>query len=395
MRVKSNLWKIGAFQFLSLFLFYLPYIVKYFQDAGLSLTKIAILFGVYNFSIVLFEVPSGYIADRWGRKNSLVAYSILVIVGLYLLVSSNNFYIWIISHIIRALATSFASGTTSSLLYDTLLSLNRTDEFSKMRGKVGFASELGAFTSSLGAAYLVKFGIITTLYANFVPYILLVFVCLSFVEPTRHKKMEPLPFRKEVKRMGSIIKESLLHPSLFLIFIFLFIVQGFANTLFLLFQPYFIEVGLPLQWFGIVFSLIVLVTMFSVWNAHKVEKKISLKFSMPFLLVLTGSSYLLMSIFPFIWGISFIVFRELVRGYIFPVSEHYIHKIAKEDVRATVQSIGSLFSRLGFATIMLIAGVFIDSIGLLPTMFAMGIISLLFSAVFYGLFSRMTLRQEV
>ena len=49
----------------------MPIIVLFFQSHGLSLTEIMLLQSAYSLSLALFEIPSGYIADSFGRKNSI------------------------------------------------------------------------------------------------------------------------------------------------------------------------------------------------------------------------------------------------------------------------------------------------------------------------------------
>ena len=58
---------------------YYPILAILFIDLGLTLDQYVLLNFVWAASIFLFEVPSGALADTLGRKNLLVAASILMI----------------------------------------------------------------------------------------------------------------------------------------------------------------------------------------------------------------------------------------------------------------------------------------------------------------------------
>lgn len=50
--------------------FYRPIMYLFFLAQGLSFTQIAILEALYNLTTVLGEIPTGYVGDRLGRRNS-------------------------------------------------------------------------------------------------------------------------------------------------------------------------------------------------------------------------------------------------------------------------------------------------------------------------------------
>ena len=55
----------------------MPVVFLFYQENGLSTRDLFLLKAVYSASIVLFEIPSGYFGDIWGRKTSLVIGSFL------------------------------------------------------------------------------------------------------------------------------------------------------------------------------------------------------------------------------------------------------------------------------------------------------------------------------
>ena len=64
--------------------FYYPVFTVLFLDFGLSLEQFALLNTAWAFVIVLAEVPSGALADLWGRKRLLVMSSVLLALAMLL-----------------------------------------------------------------------------------------------------------------------------------------------------------------------------------------------------------------------------------------------------------------------------------------------------------------------
>ena len=72
MQVKDNIWKLYIIKGLMWFMVAMPIIVLFFQENGLSLQEVMILQGSYSLMVALMEIPSGYIADLFGRKKTMV-----------------------------------------------------------------------------------------------------------------------------------------------------------------------------------------------------------------------------------------------------------------------------------------------------------------------------------
>ena len=68
----NNVWRYGAFKFFVDFQLWLPIWVFYLNETrGLSITEITFLDVPFWLLLIILEVPTGIVADRWGRKVSL------------------------------------------------------------------------------------------------------------------------------------------------------------------------------------------------------------------------------------------------------------------------------------------------------------------------------------
>jgi hypothetical protein len=106
--------------------FYYPVYTILFLDFGLSLEQFAILNMAWAGSIVLFEVPSGALADKLGRKHLVVFSAWLMVAEMLLLclMPANagllTFYLFLLNRVISGLAEACCSGADEALVYDAL-----------------------------------------------------------------------------------------------------------------------------------------------------------------------------------------------------------------------------------------------------------------------------------
>ena len=83
MHLKSNINKMYLLKAVKWFMIIMPIIVLFFEEHGLSLTQIMILQATYSFTVALFEIPSGFFADIYGRRLSLFYGSIFILPFFY------------------------------------------------------------------------------------------------------------------------------------------------------------------------------------------------------------------------------------------------------------------------------------------------------------------------
>jgi MFS family permease len=390
--IKSNIWKYYLFSFISVFLLYTPFIIYYFQDLGFSLTRIALLFGAVTVTAITLEIPSGYIADKFGRKKSMLSYVFLQLIAIIILYLATSFSIVLIAHIFLGAAIAFLSGADTAWIYDSLLTLKKEREFKKIEGRAKFFSGLAGVISALTASLIVVYGIPYTILSSIFVYILLLFVTLSFKEPSLHKSRRAATLKKEFHKFGNIITKSLRNKKLFWLFIYSLVIMGIADTIFINYQPYFRATNVPLYLFGIIFAIFSIVHGLSALKAEAIEKKIGVFGSlllMPILLICT----LLSASMIFLWfGFVFFLLRESARGFFFPVIGDYTHKLTNSKERATVMSIENMFSRVGFAVILLIFGLFSDTYGLQFTFATTGVMLAGFTIFIPFIFKRVNKR---
>ena len=137
--------------------FSLPIHVLFFQSRGLSLVEIGAVEALYTVAVLLSEAPTGYLGDRLGRRDSLLAGTVLSAVGIAGFVLAHEFLAFAAVIVVRAVAGAFRSGTIEAWLYETLAGGDDTERFAHVSGRanaLGLAT-LAAASLSGGALYAV------------------------------------------------------------------------------------------------------------------------------------------------------------------------------------------------------------------------------------------------
>ncbi len=98
---------------------------------GFSLAQIGFAETVFHIVSLLFEIPSGVVADVFGRKKTLIISCVMRIIGNFVMVLSNNFALVCVSIAFHALNYNFSSGSGDALAYDSLKSVGKEGQFEK------------------------------------------------------------------------------------------------------------------------------------------------------------------------------------------------------------------------------------------------------------------------
>ena len=383
-KLENNIWKIYAYQSLAGVFFSMPIVVLFWRDNGLSLTNIMTLQAMFALFVVILEIPSGYFADKYGRKKSLVIAGASSFMGIVAYSLAHNFLGFLIGEFFFALFVSFTSGAITALTFDTLQTLDREKEYQKIWGRALFYGMSTLAISGIIGGFIAKIDLRYTLFASVPFFVLLIPLTLSMKEPERKKIILK---KGHLQKLLNVIKNNLVTKNkktrkLKWIIIYSAVIYAFNQSVLWLYQPYFKLSGVDIIYFGIVFASFQMVSAFASMYAHKLEKRLGEKYSFIMLIFLVAVSFLLMSNFIFLFSFSFGFIQQFVRGYKNIIVTDYINKLVNSEVRATVLSVESFFGKLLYASIIPIIGWVADVYSLTQALTAMGVVALIFGGAF-------------
>ena len=325
----------------------MPIVVLFFQENGLNLQQVMILQGIYSFMVAVMEIPSGYLADIFGRKNTLILGSIFCFLGFLIISLSFNFWYFFTGEIILGIGSSFISGADSAILYDSLAESKKEDEYTKVEG---VAYGIGNFSEAIAGicgGLLAEISLRLTWEVQVVIAALIIPFTFLLIEPKVHQENK-LP--KSFRAIWQVVKFSLLENKLLKWLIILSSSIGFATLSLAWFaQPYFKSINMPLKYFGFAWAFLNLTTGFSSINAYRVQEILSKKSFLIFISLGISIPLFFLSKSTAILGLIMITTIYVIRGLATPVMRTYINDITPSNMRATVLSIRSFCIRVTFA----------------------------------------------
>ena len=143
--LNANVWKFYLFRFFVDFQLWLPIWAVYLTDErGLALWQIGVFDGPFWILLIVLEVPTGAIADRWGRKVSLSYGALVNTIAVLVFGLASNFGILLASYLVWAAAFTLYSGADSAFVYDSLRATGRERDFQKLWGRARAVQAVGA-----------------------------------------------------------------------------------------------------------------------------------------------------------------------------------------------------------------------------------------------------------
>jgi len=149
-------YKFCAYGFFKNLKFFDPFIILFFREMGLSFLQIGLLYSIREISINILEIPTGIVADLWGRRRVMIsAFSSYLASFLFFYFLGFNFWFSAGGMILFALGETLRSGTHKAMILEYLKLRGWTHLKVDYYGRTRSCSQLGSALSSLIAATLV------------------------------------------------------------------------------------------------------------------------------------------------------------------------------------------------------------------------------------------------
>ena len=353
MHIKHNIIKMYFLKGVLWFMLSMPIIILFFKENGLSLTEIMTLQGAYSLTVALFEVPSGYLADLFGRKACIVFSTIFSFVGFLFFCFFSGFYYFLIAQILVGFAGSLISGSDSALIYDTLLQTNNKDDYAKIEGRNYAIGNFSEATAGIFGGFLAVSSIYLPVYVQTAFIFLSIPIAFTLVEP---EITNITSSRNSLQSIFILVKSTLFESSKLRWLIVYSSAMGVATLSMAWFsQPFFIAIDLPLVLFGIFWALLNFSSGISSYNSHYFSNKFNYK-SLIYFSVIMSLSFFLLGFSIISYGLFFIFIIYFLRGIVTPILRNEINKITSSNIRATVLSVRSFIIRVSFAILAPVLG---------------------------------------
>ncbi len=358
----------------------MPTMVLFFTENGLTMQQVFILQTFFSIAIFALEIPSGYIADSFGRKNSIVLGSIIGLASFIVYALSYSFWPMVLAETLLGIGFAFISGADSALLYESMAVNNETDDYRRREGHMQFSYVFSEAVGSVFGGYLALISLRTPMYGEVVLFFLLVLISLSLTEVGWKKES----LEKKAWSMRRVIVHTFKENKVLRWLSIYYALISTAGLIVVWFrQPYFQELGIGVEYFGYLWALLMLAVSLASLSADWLERTVGMRRSLSLLGLLGILGFLLIGAQYSYWGILAMVLFCFMRGLAEPIISHHIQRFAVSEVRATMLSIKGFIGRGLFAVAGPFAGWASDVYSLQFALIASGVI--------FGLLSSATL----
>jgi MFS family permease len=363
MAYEGNIGKSYLYRFLMEFQLWWPIWVIYLQkQRGLSLTQIALLDTPFFVLIILAEVPTGAIADRFGRRWSLVLGSTLFATAVFVFSIADSYPVILLSYGAWGLGLTFQNGADVALLYDSLKAVGRDEEFQKINSRLTALRSLSVLLAILIGAPIAEattYSFPIMLSAGIA--LLAVPVALSMHEGEReHDESQ----ERYLQTLVSGIRDVWRHAALRYIILYSGIVFAVTFAPLIFQQPLLNHYGVgtgnlglwqaPIRGAGIISALL----------AYQFVARMGQRgafFALPVMLVMAN---LALAGIDHRWAAAGFLGMGMVAGLQPPIIATYVNDRIPSERRATILSVQSVVASVMIAICEPIGGVVADQFGL-------------------------------
>tara|TARA_Y100000310_G_scaffold343891_1_gene453738 strand:- start:543 stop:1751 length:1209 start_codon:yes stop_codon:yes gene_type:complete len=377
MKFKDEL-KIVGFQYFISLVFWIAfgimaaYWVLYFADIGLSFTQIGLIFIASSIAMFLFEIPTGAIADTFGRKVSVgLSYLIVGSAFFAMLISGANFWILICFNFIAGIGWTMESGAFEAWFVDSVKHKKKSKHLHHLMGRWRSMGSVGFIIGPFIGAILIGYGYDKALLATSLLTICLGITILIFGKEIYFKKQKTHikeNIKKSINNAKFAINYAKKHSTIILLTIISFLFLLGTTIVYSSYQPHVVNMGIQPSYIGYALSIAGILMAIQLNYSKKIKdffggNKRSL-IVISSLFVLAGITIGLAKYLPllFIAMILYAGFYDMA-GNQAPAFREILNKVIPSKHRASILSVVALAGSIGFILGDLSFGLISDHLG--------------------------------
>jgi MFS family permease len=360
-----------------------PFIILFFLQQGLSFTQIGILIGFRELFINLVEIPSGAVADLFGRRRSMVLSFIAYIISFIIFGFSSDYWHFFIAMFFFAIGEAFRTGTHKAMIFTWLRLQGRLDEKTRVYGYTRSWSKIGSIVSTILA---VLFVLLTNNYSYvfffaIVPYIIGLLNFLSYPAELEGRPEKSVSFKKMAIHLWECMRSAMANANLRRLIIESISFEGVYKAVDTYLQPILKNIALMLPIFilwgeaqrssiivGAVYIVIYFAAALASRNAYRLVRFAGNEESGSLMLWILNT-VIYIALIPLLYfelyyiAIALFVLLAILQNIWYPILLSRFDAFATEEKGATVLSIESQAKSLSTMIFAPLIGLMVDYVG--------------------------------
>ncbi|MFH0749969.1 MAG: MFS transporter [Candidatus Gottesmanbacteria bacterium] len=178
-----NIKLLALFNFFTDFQFYSAILILYFAKVTGSYALAMSLFSITMFSSAIFEVPTGILSDKFGRKKTMTAGAIASVTCAVFYAIGGGYLPLAIGALFEGLTRAFYSGNNNAMLHDSLRDLNKVDTYDHYLGKTSAMFQLALTIGTVAGSVIAYFSFAWVMWLSVIPQVICLFLSFFVKEP--------------------------------------------------------------------------------------------------------------------------------------------------------------------------------------------------------------------
>ncbi len=210
------IFRFSLYGFLKNQRYFEPFLVLALLQMGLSFFEIGLLLGFRELAVNIIEIPSGAIADLYGRRKSMILSFSAYILGFLTFGFASQLAPLFLAMGLLAIGDAFRTGTHKAMIFTWLRIQGRSDERTQIYGYTRSWSKIGSAVSAIAAAAFVLVADSYTLIFFFavVPYALNIVNFLGYPEELEGDPTTSAAPRDLIRHMNRTLADAVRRPGL-------------------------------------------------------------------------------------------------------------------------------------------------------------------------------------
>jgi MFS family permease len=362
--VARDLRLFYLFRLLATSYLWVPVFVHFMTDRGLGFDQILSLAAIYSGVVILVEIPTGALADRIGRRTSMMFGALAMVASCAIAYFAHSFGVFVIAEVFAAISISLCSGADSAYLFDLLSSNDRGHEYPRREGTASAWKNAGSAIAFAAGGLLGEIDLALPYLATAAVAGIAFVIALALREdelPGR-REVEHRPAGAELRAYVQLMRRSIAEvsrsPRLIWIIALSAVVFMLLKSTLYLYQPYLEARDFGIAETGLVFSGVYLVATLVAHNVERLRRRLGEAALVWGLLASLAGSFVLLNQFAGPWALCMLAVQAGANGVYSPLVKPILNRqITDSGQRATILSIESIARRVA-------TGLFIPIIGL-------------------------------
>ena len=336
--------------------------VLFERRLGLSFAQIFTLDAIYMLMFILFEIPSGALADVIGRKKTLLGGLCILVVAAFATGNAQNFTHLFLSFFLWALGFSLVSGSSEALIYDTLKNEKR---FHQVSGRALSFSVAGLAMAGIVGPLLFSRDFRLPYFASALPFAVAFLAMLAYRETGIESGASSFSMRKQILQISEGIKTAIGNRHILWSTGVLAVVFAVSYTFTSLYQPYLVQVGFTVSQFAYILPLMFIAeALGSAWS-ERISSRLGERVTFWTNILFLGASLLIMGLLASKFVVPLLAVYGFLQGVLRPLISTYANRYIEATHRATIISVQVMMSTVVAAALLFVFGFVTDRIGVI------------------------------